>query len=257
MLSVLLECAAKEKDELIAELWDSGTQGVIEGDLPDGRCQLRAFFDSKVNDPDWSRFSPQWNDEPATDWAEKWRESWQAQAVGDRFFLAPAWSGLPTPQGRIRVEMPAGMAFGTGQHATTRLCLRAMEREVLRGDTVVDVGTGSGILARAAVILGAGKAVGCDIDADAVAAAAGYAEGAHLFVGSLRSIRSASVDLLVANINAETILALAGEIRRTSRRAILSGFPPGAAARIEQALGRGDESAEEDGWCALMWKNQS
>lgn len=256
MVSVILECDAREKDELVAELWEQGTQGIAEDDLPDGHCQLRAFFDSVVDNPSWARFNPRWQEEQPADWTGKWRESWQPQLAGERFFLAPPWSDSPAPPGRIRLEMPAGMAFGTGQHPTTRLCIEQMERQIKQGETVLDVGTGSGILARAAVILKAGLVIGCDIESDAVSAAARYAEGASMFIGSLRSIRTASVDLLVANINAETILALAGEIRRTSRRAILSGFPSNDVSRIERLLGPSAGQHELDGWCALLWRNQ-
>ena len=257
MFSVALECGAGEKDELIAELWERGTQGIVEGELPNGRTELRAFFESRIDDQAWARFGPRWREEADQDWSEQWRDSWQPELVGERFFLTPSWSNAPTPPGRIRIEMPAGMAFGTGQHATTQLCLEAMERHVKAGETVLDLGTGSGILARAAVILQAGRVIGCDIDADAAGAAARYAEGASVFAGSLRSVRSGSVDLLVANINAETIVSLAGEIKRTSRRAILSGFPPQEAARVERALGRAVVSSEKDGWAALIWNNES
>jgi ribosomal protein L11 methyltransferase len=123
--------------------------------------------------------------------------------------------------------MQPGMACGTGRHPATQLCLRALERVLRPGDTVLDVGTGSGILCEAARLLGAGKIAGCDIDADAIQIARRRV-GAPLFVGSVHGVRDEWASVIVANINSFTIETLAPEFERARMAGgslILSGFP--------------------------------
>src|ERR1700720_323256 len=122
--------------------------------------------------------------------AELWEQ-------GSRFFLVPAWRDDPAPAGRFRITVNPGMAFGTGVHETTQLCLEALEKYLTPGMTVLDVGTGSGILAEAARLLGARFVYACDTDPVAVQIAG------HGFVGSVDAIAGASVDLVVANISPE------------------------------------------------------
>lgn len=96
-------------------------------------------------------------------WSAVWQADWVPLLIGERFFLCPAWVSAATPDGRIRLEMVAGNVFGGGDHATTQLCLELLERVLVRGELVADIGAGTGILTRAARALGA-RAVGCDID---------------------------------------------------------------------------------------------
>jgi len=242
--AVTLQCSSEQRDRLVAELIDSGTSGLIEEDLPGGRILLRAFFE----DPDaaqalarrLSAYHPAAEPVEAQDWVGIGRAQWKPLLLGERFFLVPPWCNDPAPSGRIRLEMPAGTAYGTGLHAPTQLMLKALERYLQPGERVLDLGTGSGILSVAAARLGAGSVVACDIEEDAVRAAREYA-GARtpLFVGSVRSLRSASVDTVAANINAATIAALALDIARVLRpggRALLSGFTAEDATRLARPL---------------------
>jgi ribosomal protein L11 methyltransferase len=103
------------------------------------------------------------------------------------------------------------MAFGTGAHESTQLCIEAMEEYVRPGMTVLDVGTGSGILARAAHLLGAARVIACDTDPVAVEIA-GFG-----FVGSVDAVADATADVVVANINPEAIVALAPDLARVRR----------------------------------------
>ena len=96
------------------------------------------------------------------------REYLQPMEIGSRIFVVPEWRDDQTPEGRVRIEVNAGLAFGTGAHETTRMCLEAIERHVRPGMTVMDVGTGSGILSEAAIKLGAARAFACDTDHGAV-----------------------------------------------------------------------------------------
>jgi ribosomal protein L11 methyltransferase len=163
--------------------------------------------------------------------------------IGQRIFVCPEWRDDPTPGGRIRIVVNAGLAFGTGAHETTRLCLEAIERHLKPGMTVVDVGTGSGILAEAAVKLGAGAVHANDNDPEAVAVAAENFEKAGvkvaLSIGSADAFPANFADLIVANISPAWISDLAPEWVRVLKPggiAILSGFEASDVARVSAAL---------------------
>ncbi len=158
---------------------------------------------------------------PDVDWAQHTYDAWPPLLVGEKFFVVAPWRGDPTPPGRIRLELNPGMQCGTGRHRCTQLCLEAMERIVQPGDSVLDVGTGSGILSIAAKLLGASRVVACDIDPDA-------AKLVPFFVGSVDAVRSDSFDVVAANINESVIEDLHPEFVRVARRRILSGFQDAA-----------------------------
>ncbi len=92
---------------------------------------------------------------PPTDWATQWMTYWQPRIVGERFIICPAWMTCE-PEGRIVLKLDAGLAFGTGEHETSRLCLIGLEKVLQPGQRVADLGCGSGILAIGALLLGAG-----------------------------------------------------------------------------------------------------
>jgi ribosomal protein L11 methyltransferase len=224
MFSLDLDCAQEAgqetKDLLIAELWDEGSCGIVELDA----ARLRAFFDDDAEAP---RLSEKFGGAPAasgdTDWISMSRSNIEPVAVGAKFFLVPEWRDDPAPQGRFRIEINNGLAFGTGRHETTRLCLELLEKYVAPGMTVLDVGTGSGILARAAKLLGAGLVAGCDIDPLAVEVAAAHVAA---FIGSAAAVRDGVADLVVANISPECLREMASEWTRLLKpggHAILSG----------------------------------
>jgi ribosomal protein L11 methyltransferase len=214
------------------ELYERGTLGLIEEDLPGRRCRLRAFFDHEP-----ALLASATIEEAETrDWTAVARVHWQPLVIGERFFLVPSWRDDPTPPGRLRLEMPPGTASGTGLHPSTQLALEALERTVRRGDFVLDLGCGSGILSAGARLLGAGRVIACDIDAEAALATREYC-GPHVavYVGSARSLRTASFDVVVANINAAALSSLATEIARVVKPAgsiILSGFTSDSIPRL-------------------------
>lgn len=160
--------------------------------------------------------------------------------VGERFFLVPEWRGDPAPEGRFRIVVNPGMAFGTGRHETTQLCLEALETYVRPGARVLDIGTGAGILAQAASLLGAGTVWACDVDPEAVEVARANA-GPNLFTGSIDAVRPATANLLVANISPEVIARLAPDLLRSllpGGVALVSGFERHEAPTVRAELER-------------------
>ena len=195
-------------DTLIAELWEAGTLGIVEGD---------GFVEAFFADAETAAFFGIPIPADDRDWVQETKDAWPPLLVGERFFVVAPWRTEPTPSGRFRLEINPGMQCGTGQHPCTRLCLEAMERVIQPGDRVLDVGTGSGILSIAAKLLGAGTVVACDIDAEA-------ARAAPFFVGSVDAVRSGAFDVVVANISEIVIGDLRPEFERVAWPRILSGF---------------------------------
>jgi ribosomal protein L11 methyltransferase len=146
------------------------------------------------------------------DWAVNWREFFGVVETGGRLIVVPTWiDHVPLP-GQIVIRLDPGRAFGTGHHETSRLCLRALERHVGRGASVFDLGTGSGILAIAAKLLGAGRVLAVDIDPTAAEVARENADAngveVEIRAGSAPA-RAEQFDLVVANISAQANIGLA------------------------------------------------
>jgi ribosomal protein L11 methyltransferase len=263
MFSIDLECPQTAKDLTIAELWEAGCTGIVE--LPDagGEAHMRVFFDDDALAPELqARFGGEVRPADLRDWVAHAREHLQPMEIGKRIFVVPEWRDEATPTGRIRIEVNAGLAFGTGAHETTRLCLEAIERHLRPGMTVVDVGTGSGILSEAAMKLGAKNAFACDTDHGAVVVARENFERAGVavpvFAGSADSIGSNTADIIVANISPAWIAELAADWVRILKQggiAILSGFEaadvPVVSAAIRKAGGRVTGEFGEREWRML------
>src|SRR5215468_5783093 len=162
MFSLEIECDPEDRDLLIAELWEQGSEGIVE--LNPGA--VRAFFDNAADRRLLHARFPGARErkEEDRDWVQSSRDMIQPMEVGRRFFLVPEWRDDPAPEGRLRIAVNPGMAFGTGVHESTQLCIEAMEDYLTPGMSVLDVGTGQGILSRAARLLGAGSVIACDID---------------------------------------------------------------------------------------------
>jgi ribosomal protein L11 methyltransferase len=147
------------------------------------------------------------------DWATAWKQYFKPQRIGRQIVVKPTWEEYAAQTGDIILQIDPGMAFGTGLHATTRLCLCALEDHVSRGMTVADVGTGSGILAVAAALLGAERVAAVDVDPLAVRIARENAT-VNDVAGVISVVESAVppagiFDVVVANILADVILAMA------------------------------------------------
>ncbi len=193
------------------------------------------------------------------DWATAWQRDWKAIAVGDRLWVRPSFCE-PAPDGRLDIVLEPGMAFGTGSHATTRLCLEAIERimDATPVADVLDMGAGSGILAIAAAKLGARHVLAVDNDADAVAACRANARvnGVELICRLDDTPPDETFDLVVANILAGPLTDMAPRLARCVRHSLLlSGILESqadavAAAFTAQGLSLA-ETTRMDGWVCL------
>jgi ribosomal protein L11 methyltransferase len=152
------------------------------------------------------------------DWANAWKQHYVIERVG-RIVVRPAWIDYKAAPGEVVVSLDPGMAFGTGQHPTTRMCLLAAQELVRPGASVLDLGTGSGILAIAAVMLGAAECAALDIEEQAVSAARanvrlnGLEGRIQVILGSLEACPPGEFDVVFANINAGTVVRLANGLR--------------------------------------------
>lgn len=207
---------------------------------------MRAYFEDTVPaDAIIARWEGTARQEQEFDPGNFERQDSEPFTVGNRFYVTPPWISAETPPGRLRLEIDASTAFGTGRHESTRLCLQALERHLKHGDTVLDVGCGSGILIAAAELLGAGQTIGSDISFDALTIARGHVH-APLFAGSADAIDDAIGDITIANISARVVDRLAAELKRVTKPGglvVLAGFIRDNVPRryrFEQLLEQGD-----------------
>jgi len=247
MFSLEIDCDPDDRDLLIAELWEQGSAGIVE--LNAGT--VRSFFEDAASRTALLKMYPgsRFREEEERDWVQSSRDLLQPREVGQRFFLVPEWRDDPAPEGRFRIVVNPGMAFGTGVHETTQLCLEALEELVRPGMRVLDVGTGSGILAKAARLLGATQVYACDTDPIAVEIAA---EG---FVGSVDAVDSGAFDLVVANISPEAISALAADLLRVRCQGgtlLASGFETHEIDQVRAALPTTRDVRTKGKWALIV-----
>lgn len=156
------------------------------------------------------------------DWANTWKQYYKPSKVGEKIVVKPIWEEYEQKEGELVVNLDPGMAFGTGTHETTRMCIQALEKYVKEESTVFDVGCGSGILAIAAAKLGSKLAVGVDLDPVAVESSienVGYnnLNNIEILHGNLVEVIDGKSDIVVANILAEIICILTDDVKRVMK----------------------------------------
>lgn len=207
-----------------------------------------------------------WRELEEADWAEAWKKFYSVLHVGSRTVIKPSWLDYSPKSGEIVIELDPGMAFGTGLHPTTRLCLAALEKHVKPGAKVLDIGTGSGILAIGAARLGAAAVYARDVDPIAVETASknvqmnGVGQVVRVSAGSITADEEAeNADLIVSNILAETIAGLAPAFAHhlsAKRILIASGILAEKRETVAAALATVDmnvfETVQEDAWLVMV-----
>ncbi len=230
-------------------------------DSPDGYntlAQVRmALSRVKQEHPEYGRLLLTMENMEDADWENNWKQFYKPMEIGDRLIVIPEWESTGVPEGRVALRLNPGLTFGTGSHATTRLCLTALEKHITGGQTVLDLGCGRGILAIAALLLGADRAAACDIDEKCMDVA--YENAALNGVGrdrytvrwgdvvtdqALRQELGGPYDVVVANIVADVIKALASTVRPLVKEGgifLCSGIIDDRAEEVAQCL-------RDNGW---------
>ena len=234
------------------------------------RIGLSAF---KKQHPEYAPLILSMENVEDADWENNWKQFYKPMEIGERLLVVPEWEQAQE-DGRVKLVLNPGLTFGTGSHATTRLCLTALEEAVHGGETVLDLGCGSGILSIAALRLGAASAKAVDIDDKCLTVA--YENAALNGIGKDRyTVRWGDVltdkalqaefggdyDIVVANIVADVIMGLSGKVRPFLKEGglfLCSGIIDDRAAEVLEKL-KADgwdvfEQRSSEGWFSYLCK---
>lgn len=263
--------ATAETTEALADfLFSEGALGLVTEDSVEGSCDIHiraSFLGTSPIEAIVARLKDYWraltalclsgtegqievHEVPATDWGQAWKEHFKPLFVGRRLIITPSWEVGPLPKNRLLLRIDPGMSFGTGHHATTRMCLEALEPFMdewgeRQGPRVLDMGTGTGILAIAAAMLGAQRVIALDTDPDAFEAAKknltlNKAAGClKLLHGGIEALRpQMRFNLVLANLDAKTLSHLFDTLRfllAPQGRLVVSGILVEAEEEIGSA----------------------
>lgn len=280
---------AQDFDEFLHDTtphWDYVDQAVMEkmkdcetcvtiyvADNPQGMEELmqvrQILARLKAQDPDgkYGRLELEMKDVDEEDWSNAWKKYYHPVQVGEHLVVCPSWEAYDRKPDKVVLTLNPGMAFGTGTHDTTRLCMELLEKYITPQDTVLDVGCGSGILAITAALLGANKIIGCDIDEVAVkvagenAALNGVQDRIAFHQGDLTSQVEGSFQIICANIVADVIIRLSEDAGRYLAKDgifITSGIIDTREQDVLNALEQNGfqviERRTSGGWVALACK---
>lgn len=275
---VVVESESLIKDYIEAGVWDYHDFGEIKDT---GKCTIKAYFPKDENleaktvllreelislqemNPDWSIETDSMIVKEE-DWANEWKKYFKPLRIGRRFLIKPSWEEITPCSEDIVIELDPGAAFGTGAHATTSLCLKAMEELIKPRDIVFDIGTGSGILAIAAGKLGA-LVQATDVDPHAVSIARenvllnGLSDRVKVETGNLGAVFQGQADVVVANIFAEVIIDLVPQLTKILKTqglflasGIISKRVPEVIKEMEKVGLTVVDKIEDSGWVLLI-----
>lgn len=258
--------SANDAELVSDQLWVLGASGIEERDdttlakAEDGVLLIASFPDEDAAHRALAQL-----EHPATiefvvgdEWKDAWREYFHVQQIGSRLVLRPSWREAEAGPGQVVLTIDPGSAFGSGIHETTRLVLKEVEARVAGGESILDVGCGSGILSIAALLLGASSARANDVDPLAISATQENAEtnGVSVVV-SLDPVESiaGTYDLVLANIQAPILIGMADTLMARSRDTlVLSGVLAGQVDDVVAAFAAFtlESVAEEGEWRAIV-----
>jgi ribosomal protein L11 methyltransferase len=243
-------------EELATTVGDFPVLGVRADAAPDGYEDIRVYFEADLDDKAaglgsmleaMGALDIDIADLPSEDWMAAYRRQARPFAVGRSWWIDPRPESLtPAPPGRCRLAVEPSTAFGSGSHESTQLILSSLESETIRGCRVLDVGTGSAILAAAAAALGAGLVVGFDIDPHAVWVARqtvirnDSGRRPIVFAGPIGAVGDAGFDVVLCNMISSRFIPLLGEIGRVlspGGRVLFSGLVANEYSEVSAALG--------------------
>ncbi|OEG03903.1 ribosomal protein L11 methyltransferase [Aeromonas caviae] len=283
-IQIRINATAKTADKVSNMLLGRGAQAVTFMDAKDvpvyepmpgetplwGETEVMGLFDAETDPAPTIAFFQQIFGEDVgykveqledKDWVREWMDHFHPMQFGERLWICPSWRDVPNPDA-VNVMLDPGLAFGTGTHPTTALCLQWLDGLGLAGKTVVDFGCGSGILGIAALKLGAARVIGIDIDPQAIqasrdnAARNGVADQIELYLPADQP-QDVEADVVVANILAGPLRELAPLIAghgKAGSLMALSGVLESQAPELETIYGQWfemDPTAVKEEWCRL------
>lgn len=283
-IQIRINATAKTADKVSNMLLGRGAQAVTFMDAKDvpvyepmpgetplwGETEVMGLFDAETDPAPTIAFFQQIFGEDVSykveqledkDWVREWMDHFHPMQFGERLWICPSWRDVPNPDA-VNVMLDPGLAFGTGTHPTTALCLQWLDGLDLAGKTVVDFGCGSGILGIAALKLGAARVIGIDIDPQAIQASRdnamrnGVADQIELYLPADQP-QDVEADVVVANILAGPLRELAPLIAghgKAGSLMALSGVLESQAPELETIYGQWfemDPTAVKEEWCRL------